>query len=161
MTQSAKTSGLDRTAFLGKAAQDLLHLSSEQVAVIYKRRGLVVPVEVSSTLLYLSQHEHVVLTDVSTALDIAHQLAAQRVAKLSKLELLEKRSDPGDRRRAYLQLTRAGLEQARILERCMVDMSVVYGRLFEEIGCDLAGKLNEAIDALKHRDLAARIDDTP
>ena len=160
MTQANPTPGLDRNAFLGKAAQDLLHLSSEQVAVIYARRGLVVPVEVSSTLLYLSRHENAVLTDISTALDIPHQLAAQRVAKLHKLKLLEKRPDPGDRRRAYLQLTRAGREQAQRLDRCMTDMATVYKQLYKEIDCDLPAKLNQAIEALKHRDLAARFDDS-
>ncbi|MBL38719.1 MAG: hypothetical protein CMP07_09965 [Xanthomonadales bacterium] len=159
MTKKVPSPGLNRDAFLGKAAQDLLYLSSEQVAVIYERRGLGIPVEVSSTLLYLARHKNAVLTDISGALDIPHQLAAQRIAKLQKLDLLVKRPDPDDRRRTHLQLTRTGREQARVLDRCMADMATVYKQLYEEIGCDLAKKLNQAIEALKKRDLAARFDE--
>lgn len=159
MTSSEPTVRLDRSAFLGKAAQDLLHLSSEQVAVIYQRRGLVIPVEVTSTLLILSHQESTVLTDISDALEIPHQLAAQRISKLQRSKLVEKRPDSDDRRRSYLQLTKTGREQARLLERCMADMAVVYRQLFEEIGCDLPSKLRQAIDALKSRDLAARFDE--
>ena len=41
----------------------------------------------------------------------------------------------------------------------MADMATVYKQLYEEIGCDLAKKLNQAIEALKKRDLAARFDE--
>ncbi|MEM8547086.1 MAG: MarR family transcriptional regulator [Pseudomonadota bacterium] len=151
---------LNRKAFLGKAAQDLLTLSSAQVAVVYEQRGLDIPVEVSSTLLFLNQHERSVLTDVATALDIPHQLAAQRVAKLGRRGLIAREKDSEDRRRAYLTLTPAGRAQAQVLEQCMADMAVIYDELYREIDCDLPTKLLQAIDSLKRCDLATRFAET-
>ncbi|MEM1080333.1 MAG: MarR family transcriptional regulator [Pseudomonadota bacterium] len=158
MAHSRSPIQLNQTAFLGKAAQDLVHLSSAQVIDIYRQRGLIIPVEVSSTLLYLQQHAQSVLTDVSDALDIPHQLAAQRIEKLIRLGLLEKQRDPNDGRRVLLKLTRTGLREAAILDQCMEDVAVVYQQLFDEIDCDLAAKLNQAIERLNTRSLLARFE---
>ncbi len=147
---------LNRKAYLGKLALDLVHLSSEQVLAVYAERGLLIPVEVSSTLSYLNQHENSALSNIGAALEIPHQLAAQRVAKLLQLGLLKKRPDQQDGRRSVLELSKFGKEQADILMQCMEDMAVIYDQIYQEIECDLPAKLQSAIDALKNKNLLTR-----
>ena len=155
----SNSNGLSQKAYLGKLAQDLLYLSSEQVLQIYTQRGLVIPVETSSTLAYLYHKQSAALSDIAGALDVPHQLAAQRVAKLLKLNLIDKQPDHQDARRSVLQLTVSGDKQAELLNHCMEDMAVVYAALYREIDCDLPVKLQLAIDALKHKNLATRFNE--
>ncbi len=148
--------GLNRKAYLGKLALDLVHLSSEQVLAVYAERGLLIPVEASSTLSYLNQHDNSALSNIGAALEIPHQLAAQRVSKLMQLGLLKKRPDKNDGRRSVLELSKLGKQQAEILLQCMEDMAVIYEQIYREIECDLPAKLQSAIDALKNKNLLTR-----
>ncbi len=159
-THTNQKNGLNKKAYLGKLAQDLLHLSSNQVIEVYAQRGIEIPVEVSSTLNHLYNNENVALADVATALDIPHQLASQRIQKLMRRDLVEKQSDPKDMRRSVLTLTSKGQQQAVLLIECMNDMAIIYGALYEEIGCDLPQVLKEAIDALKNKSLTDRFKET-
>lgn len=151
---------LNKSAYLGKLAQDLLHLSSQQVSNIYVQYGLTIPVEVSSCLDLLSRHPIITLTDLATALSIPHQLAAQRVHKLMALNLISKHPDTHDKRRSLLRLTETGSQQANTLRQCMRDMAQVYEQLYQEIGCHLPSKLQQAIDALKSKNLSQRVEAT-
>ncbi len=152
--------GLLQNAYLGKLAQDLLYLSSDQVLQIYLQRGLLIPVETSSTLAYLFENPDSSLSNIAVALEIPHQLAAQRVAKLIKLELVDKRPDQHDGRRTVLELSASGRQQAMLLNQCMEDMAIVYDDLYREIECDLPIKLQQAIDALKRKNLSTRFAET-
>jgi len=145
-----------RKAYLGKHAQNLVIRSSEQVQLVYQQRGITIPVGVSSVLQFLSQNNGSSLTDISKALKLPHQLVAQRTEKLSKLGLIQKHPDPKDKRRSEFQLTERGREQARRLIKCMEDTALVYGDLYDEIGCDLAQALLDAIKALERKPLTVR-----
>ena len=158
-TKSFNNTGTNKQAFLGKSAQDLVFLSSEQVLEIYQQRNIIIAVEVSSTLQYLYQNNNSALADIATALDLPHQLVAQRTAKLLKLQLIEKHPDPQDKRRTILELTDLGRQQAELLVQCMQDMALVYGQLYQEINCDLPQKLQDAIQALKHKPLTQRFEE--
>ncbi len=143
-------------AFLGKCAQDLLFLTSHQVVDVYLQRGILIPVEVSSTLLYLHKNKNVALANLATALNLAHQLIAQRVTKLIKLGLIKKVIDKNDLRRTNLILTQSGVNQATLLDKCMDDMALVYTELYKEIGCDLPQYLTSAINSLKQKTISER-----
>ena len=143
-------------AFLGKHAQDLIIKTSDQVQIVYRERGLIIPVVVSSTLLSISRNKGASLADISKTLELPHQLVAQRAAKLLKLELIEKRADPNDKRRSEFRLTKTGAAQAKILELCMADTAQIYDDLYKEIGCDLPQMLRAAIDALDRKSLQTR-----
>lgn len=147
-----------KQAYLGKAAQDLVRVTSDQVADIYDRRNIIIPVELSSTLHGLSQNVGGSLTEIALMLDLPHQLVAQRVRKLMALGLLERRPDPNDRRRFTLHLTNYGQDQADRLCVCMRDMSRVYRDLYSEIGCDLPAAMSDAIKAIGARSLAQRFE---
>ena len=94
-----------RKAYLGKHCFDLLTLSSEQAADVYAQRGLQIPLEVSSTLQYIHRQEALSVADIAKGLKLPHQLATQRVEKLSKAGLVRRKPDPKDKRRFFLQLT--------------------------------------------------------
>lgn len=145
-----------KSAYLGKHAHDLLFKSSEQVESVYLMRGIIIPVIVSSLLQYLSDHEGASLTEIGRALGVPHQLVAQRINKLKNLSLIERRADPGDGRRFGFFLNSHGEEQARRLKACMEDMALIYEDLYQEIECDLAQKLLEAVGSLETRSLKER-----
>lgn len=145
-----------RKAYLGKHAQSLVLKSSAQVEDLYAARGILIPVEVSSTLQFLAGRPGSSLSDIARALDIPHQLASQRVEKLRKLALVGKRSDPTDRRRFEYHLNASGQEQAQLLIVCMEDTAEVYSDLYDEIECDLAQALIDAISALERKSLLQR-----
>lgn len=150
-------SEVTRKAYLGKHCYDLLSLSSEQAAVVYENRGLKIPLEVSSTLQYLDRQGPMSVADIAKYLKMPHQLATQRVEKLSKAGLVRKKPDPSDKRRFALHLTKKGREQARILEQCMADIAKVYEKMFHEIGCDLSEMLPAATSALRSVPIADRL----
>jgi DNA-binding MarR family transcriptional regulator len=145
-----------RKAFLGKHAQDLVIKTSDQIKIVYQERGLVIPIVVSSTLLLIARNQGASLADISKALELPHQLVAQRVEKLLKLELIEKRADPDDKRRSEFRVTKSGTAQAKILEECMADTAQIYGDLYEEIGCDLPKVLLATLEALDRKSLQTR-----
>lgn len=148
-----------RNAYLGKHALDLVRVTSDQVADVYVKRGIAIPVELSSTLHSLSYRDGASLTDIAVTLDLPHQLVAQRVGKLLDRGLIKRRPDPDDKRRTKLCLTRQGVEQAHRLRQCMRDMAEVYGALYDEIGCDLPAVLTAALDAIASRPLVERFAD--
>jgi len=148
-----------RSAYLGKSAQDLVRRTSDQVAELYLDRGLLIPVELSSTLHSLSYRDAATLTEIAKTLDQPHQLVAQRIHKLEALELLQREPDPKDRRRTRLVLTELGRKQAQILRQSMRDMAGVYEALYEEIGCDLPAMIQAALDAIATRSITDRMSD--
>ncbi|MEM9233962.1 MAG: MarR family transcriptional regulator [Pseudomonadota bacterium] len=150
------TSEITRKAYLGKHAQDLVALSSEQVAVVYQQRGIIIPVEVSSTLSVIALGDSETVTGIAEVLGVAHQLAAKRLSRLVELGLVTKTPDPDDKRRTVISITETGQDQARRLEQCMAEMSEVYGQLYEEIECDLAAALQAAMDHLRAKPLVER-----
>lgn len=147
-----------RKAYLGKHCFDLLNLSSEQAAEVYLQVGLVIPLEVSSTLQYIHRQGTLSVADIAKALKLPHQLATQRVDKLANAGLVRRKPDPKDKRRFCLQLTKKGREQAELLKQCMEDIAQVYETMFKEIGCDLSKMLPAATAALKSVPIAERLE---
>lgn len=146
-------------AYLGKHANELVLVSSQQVAEVYRQRGLMIPVEVSSTLQYLGDQPKPSMADMARDLAVPHQLVAQRVKKLINIGCVKRRPDPNDARRTQLVLTAKGRQQHKLLVQAMADTAVVYQTLYDEIGCDLPAMLCAAIKALKDRPLSQRFED--
>jgi len=147
---------LNRDAYLGKQAQQLILESSAQVAEVYITRGIVITVECSSTLDTLYRHQPSSLSELARALNYPHQLIAQRLSKLVKLGLVTREADPEDGRRMLNRLTDKGVDQAQRLTLCMEDMAEVYRALYAEIECDLPAKLKAARDAMQTQTLVER-----
>lgn len=145
-----------RKAYLGKHAQSWVIKSAEQIQKVYEQRGIVIPVAVSSTLHCICDNEGASLADIARHLDIPHQLVAQRIGKLTRFKLVKKCPDPNDKRRSEYFLTALGQEQAKRLMQCMDDAALIYSELFDEIGCDLAQVLLDAVKALERNPLDYR-----
>ena len=150
-------SEVTRKAYLGKHAFDFMSMAARQATVIYVERGLIFPMEVSSTLQYLNRQGALSVADIARALDLPHQLATQRVEKLIKLSLVVRKPDPRDARRSMLKLTQKGRSQAKLLEKCMKDVAELYQELFDEINCDLSKILPTATNALRQHPLSDRL----
>ncbi len=143
-------------AFLGRRAADFANLLTAQAEVVYRARKMVFPVVTSSTLHYLWHNPNVSLASVSCALEQPHQVIGQRIASLTKLNLVQRSPDTKDRRRQLLKLTKEGIKQARLLEDYMVASQVAIHSLHDELGADLSCLLNEASAALKKRPFSDR-----
>ncbi|MEM9171041.1 MAG: helix-turn-helix domain-containing protein, partial [Pseudomonadota bacterium] len=89
----------DRRAFLGKGLQDLFFLLNAQMGVVYRDRGVVIPVELSSTLRFVERCGPVSISQIAAGLAASHQLISLRVATLAELRLVDGRPDATDRRR--------------------------------------------------------------
>ena len=143
-------------AYLGKRLQDLLGLSHQQMQQVYEQRGLVIPVEGSSTLQALAPGARLALADLSRDLGQPHQLVAQRLRKLAALELVKSQPDQNDRRRTEYVLTPRGEDQWRLLDALMNEAVEVNRALFAEIGVDLISGLEAATEALEQRSFLER-----
>lgn len=152
----SKPTDLIEEVYLGKRVHDLLVTLTNQLAVVYKARGITVPVIASSTVDQLSRSSGASIADIARALDITHQLATQRMDKLNRCGLVEKRPDPNDARRVIWALTAEGCKQAERLEVCMNDAMTVHEKLFEDIGFDLMSALDKAKSALNTHPLSER-----
>ncbi|WP_265562205.1 winged helix-turn-helix transcriptional regulator [Sphingomicrobium arenosum] len=146
----------DDEGYLGKRLQDVLALATQQIAQVHAARGLVMPVEGTSTLHALAPGTRRSLTEIARQLGQSHQLIAQRLQRLVQQGLATKTADPNDGRRSEYQLTSLGVEQWEILDHFMDDVAIVNRRLFEEIGCDLVAALDAMAKALKHQDYRSR-----
>ena len=143
-------------AYLGKRLQGLLSLSHQQMQSVYEKRGLIISVEGSSTLQVFSPGARLALADLARILEQPHQLVAQRLQKLVRLDLVIKQPDPTDRRRTEYVLTTDGEHQWQLLSTLMTDAIEVNRGLFDEIGIDLLAALDEAISALHSKSFLER-----
>lgn len=141
-------------SFIGKQADDLGNLISEQIKPIYQSLGIIVPVKSCSIVHALYAAEQAALTDLSKTLNQSHQLVKQKLPRLMKLELIEVQQDPDDKRRLLYSLTHIGIKQAKLLNENSLEK--VYENLSNEINTDLYQILVAAIDGLKKKDLLTR-----
>jgi len=147
---------LTEIAFVAKRAKDFNLLVASQAESIYQERGMIFPVSVSSTLLFISRNAPVSQAELSRSLDQPHQLVAYRVRELENLKLIQRKIDPKDNRRKLLRLTKKGCSQAKSLEEFSKLAVGTFEDLFEEIGVDLSDGLGKAIEALKAVPLYSR-----
>jgi DNA-binding MarR family transcriptional regulator len=116
--------------------------------IVYRDRGLDIPVKGSSTLQALRPDTKLSLSDLARILNQPHQLVAQRIKKLLASGLAEASPDPNDGRRTEYRLTEEGSSQWQILNEIMSEAGAVNQQLFDEIEVDLITSLDAAIDHL-------------
>lgn len=154
-------SAIVRKAYTAKKLLDLAFLIQSQVTKVYARNGMVFPVSCSSTLLHLSKSGPASVTEVARALQHPHQTVAQHLATLSKLNVIEKRTDPADRRRTEYFLTGFGTAQASLLHQYNLEAAAVFEGLDADIGADLGDLLDKAMAALDARPMDDRFSPSP
>ncbi len=153
MNSPVNQSALSRS-FIGKQADDLGQLISEQIKPIYQSLGIIVPVKSCSIIHALSSGAQTTVTELAKTLNQSRQLVKQKLPRLLKLDLLESSQDPDDKRRVLYRLTAQGVEQAERLRQH--SMAQVYAELSAEINADLYQVLSAAIKGLKQKDLLSR-----
>ncbi|WP_223787559.1 MarR family winged helix-turn-helix transcriptional regulator [Marinicella meishanensis] len=141
-------------SFIGKQAEDLGNLISEQIKPIYESLGIVVPVKSVSIIHALRQSEQASLTELAKLLQQSHQLVKQKLPRLTQLGLITRQQDPHDKRRFWYRLTALGQDQAQMLNDH--SLTQVYAELSAEIQADLYAVLTAAIAGLKKQDLYSR-----
>lgn len=156
MNTPIKQPPIDRS-FIGKQADDLGNLISEQIKPIYQSLGIIVPVKSCSIIHQLSLTKSATVTELAKALQQSHQLVKQKLPRLLKLALIDASNDPDDKRRVLYQLTQIGRDQAERLKQH--SMTQVYANLSEEINADLYQVLTAAIEGLKQKDLLHRFNE--
>jgi DNA-binding MarR family transcriptional regulator len=149
-------SDLIHKAYTGKKSLDFSYLVLAQVETVYRNKGMVFPVVTSSTLLYLSEQGSASLTEIAKALQFPHQVIAQRINSLSKLDLLEKHPDPNDKRRSEYHLTRKGKDQAARLAAYNIEAAAVFQSVFDDAGVDIGAALDSGCAALEEKTMAER-----
>ncbi len=145
------------SSFLGRRAEQLSTLIEHQFIPIFKNLGIVVPVRSCSLLHALAELEAASAADLANRLGQSHQLVLQKIPALTRLKLLDRQTDPDDKRRKLFRLTPAGEEQVALLTQHEALFEKAYADLNAEIGVDIYQVLGQAIEALQNRGLDERI----
>jgi DNA-binding MarR family transcriptional regulator len=143
-------------AFTAKMALDFAMLVSRQAESVYQSMGISFPVTASSTVLYLTQVKAASLAEIARTLGHPHQLIAQRLKTLRKLELIESKPDLSDRRRTAYILTKKGKSQGNRLQKYCSEADRIFCDLSDEIGVDLLSALRNAHATLQDLPLSRR-----
>lgn len=145
-------------AFVSNKLLRLVETIADQGQALLSSAGIDVPPRAISTVLMIGEIADVTAADIATSLDQPHQVATQRIAALIKLDLVTKRPHATDSRRKVLVLTARGEDQYRLMMAELEKIRAAMDALFDEIGCDLAGKAVEAVAALRTRPLTERVE---
>ncbi len=136
---------------------DFASLMEKQARPVYKSIGIIFPVITSSTVNVIAQNQSASLLDVARALDIPHQLAAQRIKKLLKLNIISTHKDIEDKRKTNYQLTELGKTQNDLLNLYLSKADKVFSDLNEEIDVDFMVLLQQVNESFTARSLFQRI----
>lgn len=146
-------------AFLGLQAYYMLKLIDEQGNEMLENLGppTLPPSRLSSSLLALQEKGPLALVDLARLLNMPHQLAAQRIALMKTMELIDETPDPGDGRRVLLSLNETGTEMALAVAAASAATSEVFRGIFDEIGIDLFDAILQFRQALDQQSLSDRL----
>lgn len=147
---------LDDPVFLGRTVERLSTLIETQSEVIFKERGVLIPVKSCSLMTQLARLEHATAADLARALNVSHQLVLQKLPKLLKLRLITATQDLEDARKKSFSLTATGKKQIEIFIECRDLIKQAYAGLFDEVG-DLFSLTNTFVGALEKKPLSERI----
>lgn len=147
-------------AFLANKLERLISLISQQGGEILNNQGVLVPPQSLSCFLMVGETSRISAAEIASQLQQPHQLATQRIDGLLDLGLISRTSDPEDRRRKILLLTKKGEIQYKSLCDALGQIEKVFSDLFEEIGVDLLGTADAALQALHDRPLFQRFQAT-
>lgn len=148
---------IDDVVFLGRAVERLSFLIEEQSQIVFDTMGIVIPVRSCSLMTVLAALGTASASDLARELGHSHQLVMQKIPKLVRLHLIQRRNDKDDARRRLFMPTDEGFAQLAKFEQCMSVIREAYAELFAEVG-DVRQLVDRAADALNERPLDKRID---
>ena len=148
-------------AFLANRLDRLADLISDQGQEFLNEAGLDIPSRMVSIILLIENAQEITAAEIASTLNQPHQLVTQRIEILMNLALIERKADPGDRRRKLLVLTEKGQDQYKILQVSLAQAADVFAAMFKEIDCDLAEVAMRAIAALDRSSILDRTNRSP
>lgn len=126
-------------------------------AAWYPQAGVTAPPRTASTLLLLDEASPRTITDIAAQLRQSHQLVITWVRQLSGLGFVESARDSEDARRTLISLTAEGRAETHRMKSALDVMAEVTRGLSQEIGVDIFVALSAADDALRARNIVARL----
>ena len=149
--------GVDDPNSLESLIHRVSNLLNKQQNELLAAQNLGVPSRTVTTLMVLRRKGPSSVTSIARVLTISHQLAAQRVKILKKLDLIIEKDESGDRRVTILELTETGEKLSNAIEVLWRDVDKAYQDMFQETGFNLNEVLGETYRALTKSPLSERI----
>ncbi len=103
----------------------------------YREADLVNPPRTASTLLALDQKGPLSITELATLLRQSHQLVQQWIKELRSCNLVLTSTDPADRRRSLVSLTKKGRREVRRLSDYIMPIETAVVDLLEATNPEL------------------------
>lgn len=144
-------------AFLGNLLDRLGALITQQVDSLLQDAGLSCPTRTISTVLLIGERQQISAADIAKELSQPHQLATQRVDLLLELGIIDRKTDPRDKRRKTLALTPKGHRELDLLITRLQGADEAIKHLYQEIGCDLTTVTRKALMALTKNSISERV----
>lgn len=144
-------------AFVGSRLERAVNLLSEQSGEVLVDDDISFAPQSASCLLFIAEHGDVSAANIAAALNLPHQVVAQRLNALLDLGLIMRRPDPQDGRRKIIRLTPRGRKQFERLKAVLRDADAVYAQLNTELGIDVSELMLRLIDCLDREPIAERI----
>lgn len=130
---------------------------ADQLTGVIAEQGLELPARGGSTLLILDQHGPLGVVEIASRLRLSHPHIIRTTRELARLGLATFKSDPADKRRSNVALTRKGSAAAAKLKSLNPSIERGYRDLFDEIGVDLVDVVDKVTRALARRGIAERV----
>ncbi len=150
-----------RPAFLAHLAERLTEALCASSQSLAAASGLKAPVRTHSVLLFLLERGPASLMEIARTDGQSHQLLSTRLKPLEMLGLIERFADPGDARRRPYRLTQKGQAEALVIREAIGTHARAMEELFIETGVDLVTALDNALEALRVKSLATRVNSRP
>lgn len=145
------------SAFLAHFCRRLSDLITTQGTEILREMRMTTPSTAVSTLIFLRKNRDVTAAVLADSFGVSHQMATQRVNALEKLGLVERSSQPEDRRSKQVVLTALGETEAEQLEPFIRNMKVVFDELDTEVGVELMSVIRRTELSLLETPLKTRL----
>ena len=140
MTRRTASEDFPRSQGLPFLAHLLRRLADRFVAEAqeyYAEQGIVAPARTASTLILLQEQGLQSVSQIASKLRQSHPLVITWIRQLSRLELVEQKVDPLDRRRTLISLTPKGQLEAERMAAALSRLGAAYEKLLEEVGMDV------------------------
>lgn len=152
-----KTQFLDTDAAFALRVKQLQDRISDQMSDALIESGLKLNAKTTGIVQLLYSEGPCSKAYIAHRLRYSHQLASQRLSWLLTNDMAVTEADATDRRHQNARLTKAGMIEAKKLQRFLPKLRHAYKDLFIEIGIDLDASIAVADQALEKRSLSERL----
>jgi len=153
----SKTQFLDTDAAFALRVRQLQDRLSDQMSDALIESGLKLNAKTTGMVQLLYSEGPCSKAYIAHRLQYSHQLASQRLSWLLANNMAVTEVNTTDRRQQSVKLTKAGMTEAKKLQRFLPKLRDAYKGLFLEIGIDLDASIRMADQALEKKSLSERL----